>query len=77
MVLSGLSNSSHTLPELFNLTPREKSILELVLKGYMNKEIAISLNTSQRNVEKYVTRIFNKANVRNRVELINLFNIPM
>lgn len=41
----------------------------------MNKEIAISLNIGQRNVEKYVTRIFNKTNVRNRVELINLFNL--
>nr|YP_009396694.1 hypothetical protein [Vertebrata australis]ARW65880.1 hypothetical protein [Vertebrata australis] len=56
-----------------NFTNREKSILDLVLKGYMNKEIAISLNIGQRNVEKYVTRLFSKTNVRNRVELIKLF----
>ena len=43
----------------------------------MNKEIAMTLNTSKRNIEKYVTRIFSKTNVRNRVELINLFNVLM
>nr|YP_009122313.1 hypothetical protein [Vertebrata lanosa]AJH66071.1 hypothetical protein [Vertebrata lanosa] len=57
----------------FNFTDRERSILDLVLQGYMNKEIAISLNIGQRNVEKYVTRLFNKTKVRNRVELIKLF----
>nr|YP_009394014.1 hypothetical protein [Polysiphonia sertularioides]ARW62576.1 hypothetical protein [Polysiphonia sertularioides] len=56
-----------------NLTKREKSILNLLSKGYMNKEIALSLNTGQRNVEKYVTRLLNKANVRNRIELIDYF----
>lgn len=56
-----------------NFTKREKNVLDLLLKGYMNKEIAITLNIGQRNVEKYVTRLFNKAKVRNRVELVNLF----
>nr|YP_009394434.1 hypothetical protein [Leptosiphonia brodiei]ARW62996.1 hypothetical protein [Leptosiphonia brodiei] len=54
-------------------TAREKSVLKFILKGYMNKEIAIILNTSLRNVEKYVTRILRKTHARNRVHLIRLF----
>nr|YP_009398342.1 hypothetical protein [Thaumatella adunca]ARW67528.1 hypothetical protein [Thaumatella adunca] len=57
----------------FTFTPREKNILILVIKGYMNKEIAISLNTSLRNVEKYITRLLYKTNSRNRIELIKIF----
>nr|YP_009396495.1 hypothetical protein [Polysiphonia scopulorum]ARW65681.1 hypothetical protein [Polysiphonia scopulorum] len=55
------------------LTSREKSVLDLVVKGYMNKEIAIHLSVSSRNVEKYITRLLKKTNTRNRVELINSF----
>nr|ARW65064.1 hypothetical protein [Polysiphonia sertularioides] len=65
--------SNNNLFEALSLTSRERTILDLVLKGYMNKEIAMIINTSNRNVEKYVTRILNKTNVRNRVELIKLF----
>ena len=57
----------------FYFTAREESILNLLLKGYMNKEIAINLNIGIRNVEKYVTRLLQKTNARNRVDLIKLF----
>nr|YP_009395265.1 hypothetical protein [Bryothamnion seaforthii]ARW64033.1 hypothetical protein [Bryothamnion seaforthii] len=60
---------------LNSLTPREKRIMNLVIKGYMNKEIALSLNISLRNVEKYISRLLNKTNSRNRIELIrSIFN---
>nr|YP_009392774.1 hypothetical protein [Bostrychia tenella]ARW61336.1 hypothetical protein [Bostrychia tenella] len=55
---------------LDSFTPTEKNILNLVLDGYMNKEIAISLNTSLRNVEKYISRLLNKTSTRNRTELV-------
>nr|YP_009393196.1 hypothetical protein [Bostrychia moritziana]ARW61758.1 hypothetical protein [Bostrychia moritziana] len=73
---------SHTLSKVDNLvvnsikvlhfTPREKNILNLVIAGYMNKEIAVNLNTSLRNVEKYISRLLNKTNTRNRTELVRL-----
>nr|YP_010618780.1 hypothetical protein PN024_pgp015 [Rhodomelopsis africana]WAX02793.1 hypothetical protein [Rhodomelopsis africana] len=66
-----LSNTK--LLNIFNLTRREKNVLTLVLQGYMNKEIAISLGVSQRNIEKYVSQLLNKTNTRNRIELIRLF----
>nr|YP_009391533.1 hypothetical protein [Platysiphonia delicata]ARW59677.1 hypothetical protein [Platysiphonia delicata] len=57
-------------PVFNTLTYREKTILDLLLKGYMNKEIAVSLSMSTRNVEKYVSRLLNKTNTRNRTELV-------
>jgi len=53
-----------------DFTPREESVLELVVAGLMNKEIARRLETSVRNVEKYVSRLFNKTGTSSRTELV-------
>jgi DNA-binding NarL/FixJ family response regulator len=53
-----------------DFTPREQSVLELVVEGLMNKEIARRLETSVRNVEKYVSRLFNKTGTNSRTELV-------
>lgn len=54
---------------LDSLTNREYTILQLVVKGFMNKEIALHLNLSVRNIEKYVSLLLKKTNTRNRTEL--------
>ena len=51
-------------------TPREASVLQLVAEGLMNKEIARRLETSIRNVEKYVSRLFIKTETSSRTELV-------
>jgi DNA-binding NarL/FixJ family response regulator len=53
-----------------DFTPREQSVLELVVDGLMNKEIARRLETSVRNVEKYVSRLFGKTGTSSRTELV-------
>ncbi len=53
-----------------DLTPREQSVLNLVAEGLMNKEIARRLDTSVRNVEKYVSRLFGKTGTNSRTELV-------
>jgi len=66
-------NNIHTENHILQfLTYREKTVLKLLLKGYMNKEIAINLNISLRNVEKYISRLLNKTKTRNRTELVKL-----
>jgi DNA-binding NarL/FixJ family response regulator len=45
-------------------------VLDLVVDGLMNKEIARRLETSVRNVEKYVSRLFVKTNTNSRTELV-------
>ncbi|MGF1539394.1 MAG: response regulator [Pleurocapsa sp.] len=57
-------------PIEIDLTPREQSVLDLVAKGLMNKEIARDLSTSVRNVEKYVSRLFSKTGTNSRTELV-------
>ncbi|NEP77639.1 MAG: response regulator transcription factor [Okeania sp. SIO3B3] len=57
-------------PIKIDLTPREQSVLDLVARGLMNKEIARDLNTSVRNVEKYVSRLFTKTGTNSRTELV-------
>nr|QCI07168.1 hypothetical protein [Hypnea pannosa] len=55
-----------------NLTVKEKVVLELLVKGLKNKEIAKNLNISIRSVEKYVSKLLNKTSTRNRTELAQL-----
>jgi DNA-binding NarL/FixJ family response regulator len=57
-------------PIRIDFTPREQSVLELVAEGLMNKEIARRLETSVRNVEKYVSRLFSKTGTNSRTELV-------
>nr|YP_009296101.1 hypothetical protein Schiz_153 [Schizymenia dubyi]AOM65036.1 hypothetical protein Schiz_153 [Schizymenia dubyi] len=48
------------LSTISDLTSKEKTILFLVAKGSMNKEIAMDLNLSVRNIEKYISRLLKK-----------------
>ena len=63
-VRKGGAETSH------DFTPREASVLQLVAEGMMNKEIARRLETSIRNVEKYVSRLFIKTGTASRTELV-------
>lgn len=53
---------------LTTLTSREEQILRLVSGGLSNKEIARQLDLSDKTVKHYMTNIFQKLHVRNRVE---------
>ena len=71
-LLKGKASRRRTAPSqtLYHFTPREASVLQLVAEGLMNKEIASRLETSIRNVEKYVSRLFNKTGTSSRTELV-------
>ena len=58
---------------LDNLSKRELEISELLLSGDGNIEIANKLNIQMSTVSTYKSRIFEKLNVRNLVELITIF----
>jgi len=64
----------------YNLTKMEAAIVELLLKGLSNKEIADQLHISEETVKKHVYNIFKKTKVKNRnalfIKLQNLhFNL--
>ncbi len=52
------------------LTGREKDILEQLITGKSNGEIAQTLNISQNTVKNHVARIFDKLGVSSRAELL-------
>ncbi|MGI8788029.1 MAG: response regulator transcription factor [Pyrinomonadaceae bacterium] len=51
------------------LTDAEWRVAEEVAKGLSNKEIAAELNLSLRTIEGHISRILDKKNLNNRVEL--------
>ena len=70
MLSHGDKSNSRKDDSIPNFTPREASVLQLVAEGLMNKEIARKLETSIRNVEKYVSRLFIKTGTSSRTELV-------
>lgn len=57
--------------EKFNFSTREKEIATLIAEGKSDKEIASQLNISPQTVATHNKKIFRKAEVHSRVELIN------
>src|SRR5476649_1071780 len=66
--------------DLFNLSPAQKRIAELVAQAYPNREIARRLRIKEQSVRNELSRIFKKMGVWNRVELAllmrNVNNTP-
>jgi DNA-binding NarL/FixJ family response regulator len=68
--LTNNGNDAHKpAPATPNLTPREKSVVGLVVQGMVNREIADQLHLSEHTIKNYLFRIFDKLGVSNRVEL--------
>ena len=53
------------------LTEREREVLDLLAKGFRNKEIAERLFISERTVKFHVGIIFQKLGVSNRAEAVS------
>ena len=51
------------------LTPRERSVVGLLLQGLSNRAIAQRLCRSERTVEHHVTALFSKLGIASRGEL--------
>jgi DNA-binding NarL/FixJ family response regulator len=56
-------------PELDNLTPREREVLQLIARGYRYKEIAGRLHLSIKTVEAHVSSVLRKLQLTSRHEL--------
>ena len=60
--------------KLLQLTTREVEVASLIVKGKTYKEIAKDLYIAEKTVTKHIQNIFEKANVSNKVELLNKLN---
>ena len=54
------------------LTPREKEVMECVVKGQANKVIAMDLDVSQRTVEIHRARVMEKMQARSLADLVRM-----
>ena len=50
------------------LTKREEEVMDLVVKGYNNREIAELLTITSHTTKAHLASIFTKLNVANRVQ---------
>jgi RNA polymerase sigma factor (sigma-70 family) len=54
------------------LTPRERQVLDLVVGGYINKEIAVHLGIQPRTVEVHRQQAMKKLGAQSSVDLVRL-----
>ena len=58
----------NTAPEIAALTTREQEVLQLIAKGYSNREIAEKLYITERTVKNHVNSILRQLNLRDRTQ---------
>ena len=80
-LLGGISNrignaNSGGNELLAGLSPREREIALCVARGESNKEIARELNLAERTIKLHLTSIFEKLQVRDRLQLALRVNSP-
>jgi DNA-binding NarL/FixJ family response regulator len=56
-------------PELDQLTPREREVLQHIARGYLYKEVAARLGISAKTVEAHVSAVLRKLQLSSRHEL--------
>lgn len=58
---------------LESLSPREQSVLDLLSKGYLYKEISDTLGVSVPTVNTYIRRIYEKLQVHSRTQAVSRY----
>ena len=72
-VVQSFARAETTRSDLDALSPREQSVLALLSKGYLYKEIAESLGVSGPTVNTYIRRIYEKLQVHSRSQAITKY----
>jgi FixJ family two-component response regulator len=55
-----------------SLTPREREVLDLVVRGLLNKQIAAELGAAEKTIKVHRGRVMQKMGVRSVAELVTL-----
>jgi DNA-binding CsgD family transcriptional regulator len=71
--LDGLGRAIDTQFEAWRLTPTEREVALLLLKGYGHKEIAAATRRSERTVRQHAGAVYDKAGLAGRAELAAFF----
>jgi len=70
----GDERAAHHASLLESLSPEERVVVDLVVRGLHNKEIAATLYLSVRTVELRLTHIYRKVGARSRAHLVSLMS---
>ncbi len=65
---------SHLFIEKYEITPREREVIEIMLDGKTDKEIAIALNIAVNTVQAHLKRIYRKTGASGRFALSALIS---
>ena len=65
---SSLAERDVLKEKVSDLTRREMEVLKMISSGAFNKEIALTLNISERTVKNHVSNIFKKIGVSDRTQ---------
>lgn len=68
---SDLSQHVAAAAERWTLTPRQREVLQLLVRGSTNKEIAVALGCQEGTVEVHVSQTLRKSKASNRAELVS------
>ncbi|HEX6094302.1 MAG TPA: LuxR C-terminal-related transcriptional regulator, partial [Dongiaceae bacterium] len=63
---------NEVLQRLGALTPREREVLQHVVAGRLNKQIAAALGTVEKTIKVHRARVMEKMHTRSVVELVRM-----
>jgi len=69
-LLDSLNKNTLNPLEVSKITPREKEIIQYIVKGFTNQEIATNLFLSSKTVETHRKNILSKLNLKNTASLV-------
>jgi FixJ family two-component response regulator len=72
VVLSQRHQMDSVRSHIAKLTPRERQVFDLIVRGKINKQIAHELGTTERTVKAHRHQVMEKAKVRSLAELVSI-----
>ncbi len=66
-------SDSEMTTDFGSLTKKERKLVEMIALGHTNKEIAITMNVSEKTIKNYISRIFDKLHATRRSQVAALF----
>ena len=71
--LAGFSTAVERHFQAWNLTPTEREVALLLLKGYGHKQVAARTGRSERTVRQHAVSVYEKSGLGGRAELAAFF----
>ncbi len=73
LIFESMAQSLTVIQRYDSLTPREKEVFALLVRGLMNKDIAIELGTTDATIKVHKSRVMDKMKAESLQDLVRLF----